>query len=105
MAQRTLALPTAIAPASGAVTITISSGAQEWSVQQVSTTCSTAPVGATCRLYKNGSIVSKMIPAGDVASGDPPVRLLVGEQMTVVWTGLTTGAVCNATVIYDDDGR
>lgn len=102
MTQRTLALPTSIAPASGAVTITISSGAQEWLVQQISTTCDAAPVGATCRVYKDGAIVSKMLPAGDVASGDPPVRLLIGEQMTIVWTGLTTGAVCNATVIYDD---
>ncbi len=102
MTQRTLALPTAIAPASGNVTITISSGAQEWMVQQISTTCDAAPVGATCRVYKDGAIVSKMLPAGDVASGDPPVRLLIGEAMTIVWTGLSTGAVCNATVIYDD---
>lgn len=102
MSQRTLALPTAIAPASGSVTVPISSGAQEWVVQQISTTCDAAPVGATCRIYKDGAIVSKMLPAGDVASGEPYVRLLVGEVMTVVWENLTPGAVCNVTAIYDD---
>lgn len=93
---------TGIAPASGIVSVQVQPGAQEWKVTQVSTECSAAPVGAACRVRVNGTIISKMLPAGDVASGDPPVQLTPADTMTVDWTGLTTGAVCNVTVLYDD---
>lgn len=95
---------TGIAPASGVVTIQISSGAMEWNITQISTECSAAPVAARCVIRKNGAIVSKMLPAGDVASGEPSIPLLPGEVMTVGWTGVTVGAACKATV-FVDDGR
>lgn len=102
MGRRVMPLPTAIAPAGGGVTVQWGSSGLDWVVQQVSTECSAAPVGATSRLYHNGTLISKMLPAGDVASGDPPVPLNVGENMSVVWTGLTPGAACKVTVIFDD---
>lgn len=102
MAPRDISF-TQIVAVGGGATIPISSGAQEWTVTQVSTECEpAAPVGATCRVRKNGAIVSKMLPNGDVASGDPPVILNVGDVMTVVWTGMTVGTACKATVLLDD---
>jgi len=102
MGQRVLSLPTGVAPASGTVTVSWNTNGLVWTVQQVSTECSAAPVGATCRLYHNGTLISKMLPAGDVASGDPSIPLRPGELMSVVWTGLTTGALCKVTAIYED---
>lgn len=94
---------TEVAPASGVVTVSVMTGStQEWTVSQVSTKCTAAPVGALCNIAVNGDHISKMLPAGDVASGDPPVRLTGSDTMTVIWQNLTPGAVCQVTVLYSD---
>lgn len=107
MARGVLPLSTIVNAAGGAV-VTISSGAQNWDISQVTIEClvsalvSGAPVGATGRLRWNGALISKMAPSGDVASGDPTIPLLQGQSMTMTWTGCTPGAVASVTVIYDD---
>ncbi len=101
--SRTRISYTEIANASGNATIRVYPGAQTWVVAQVSTECSASKIGATSYVRINGDIISKMQPAGDVASGEPshPVRE-GGDVMTVTWAGVTVGAVCKATVFYDD---
>ena len=94
---------TEVAGVSGTVTVSVRTRSdQEWTISQVSTRCSAAPIGARCDVAVNGDHISKMLPAGDVASGDPPIIIGPSDTMTVTWQSLTAGAVCNVTVIYDD---
>lgn len=98
---------TAIATAGGVAVVTVSSGAQKWVVQQYSTECvfgavSGAPIGAQCFVRKNGSIITRLISAGDVASGVPYLELRTGDVSTITWTGVTPGASCKVTAIYDN---
>jgi len=86
--------------AAGEATITITPGFKPWLISQVSIEMLTAPAGAVCMLRKRGQLISPMIPAADVAAGDPPITLYQGEPLTVEWTGCTTGDQGQATVIY-----
>lgn len=87
--------------AAGDATITITpTGFKPWLVSQVSIDMLTAPVGATCFLRKRGQMVTPLIPAADVAAGDPPVTLYQGEPLTVEWSGCTPGDQGQALVVY-----
>lgn len=93
---------TEVATGTGTVTVRVRSGFQNWTVSQVSTKCDAAPIGALCEVNINGDFISKMLPAGDVASGDPPVDVGPNDTLNVVWRNITAGATCTVTVIYDD---
>lgn len=84
------------------ITVRVSNGIGRWTVTQVSTEMGSAPIGSTCELRKNGSMVTPMIATGDVAGGDPPVVLNAADALTVSWAGCTPGDVASAFVIYDD---
>jgi hypothetical protein len=89
--------------AAGTLTITIKpTGRQTWTVNQVSISMTTAPIGATCYLKKNGVIVTPMVASGDAAGGDPPVVVRLVDKLTVEWAGCTSGVVGTVLVIYDD---
>lgn len=90
--------------ANGTATATITTGTQfqTWIVSQISVEMASAPIGATCALRKGGFLISPLIPTGDAASGEPPITLRPGEQLTVTFTGCTPNAVGNVFVIYDD---
>ncbi len=98
---------TGVADAAGALTITITTGTRErvWVVTQVSARVTTAPIGATCELRKNGAFVTPIIATGDVASGDPPIELQGYDVMTVVWAGLTPGSAGEVYIVYDEVSR
>lgn len=91
-------------PASGTVTATITTrtALQKWTVSQVSVEMATAPIGATCTLRKDSALVTPLIPTGDAATGDPPITLRSGQQLTVTFTGCPVGAIGTVYVIYDD---
>lgn len=86
--------------AAGTLVLTITPGFKPWLVQQISTEMLGAPAGATAFLRKRGLLVTPLIPAADVAAGDPPVALYPGEPLTVEWAGCTPGEQGTATVIY-----
>ncbi|SRR6266540_2607250 len=91
------------ANASGRAVASIrASGMRHWNITQVSVELPLAPVGATCSIRRNGRLVSPIIPTGDVASGEPPVPLGPGDEMTVEWAGCTPGQVGSGLVIYDE---
>lgn len=95
---------TAQVSGTGAATIEfrVANGIGTYMVQQVSTDMPTAPIGSQCWIRKNGGPVTPMIPTGDVAGGDPPVRVLSTDVMTIEWTGCTPGDIGIATIFYDD---
>lgn len=94
----------ATADAAGAATIDVTpSGSYTWVVRQVSIEMATAPAGAACTLRFNGTFVSALIATGDAAVEPPPIRVAVGDHLTVEWTGCTPGAVGSALVLYDED--
>jgi len=72
-----------------------------WKVSQVSVELAAAPTGATCNVRRNGALVTPIIPTGDVASGEPPVDLQVGDELTVQWAGCTPGQVGRVLIIYE----
>lgn len=89
--------------AAGAAVVTIRPFAQQtWVVQQVSTEYTTAPIGSTCTIRKNGSQVTQMIATGDVADGVPYTTLRVGDVMTVEWAGATPNETVKVYIVYDD---
>lgn len=87
----------------GKATYTLSpTGVYSWTVQQVSTELSGAPLGATSDIRKNGTLVTIMAAAGDVAAGLPYEEVRPGEQFTVNWYGCTSGQVGKVHVVFDD---
>lgn len=95
---------TATASAGGIATVTIKTRTrlQTWTLQQVSVEMSTAPIGATCELRRNGFLVTPLIATGDAAAGDPPVVLRGTDVCTVTWAGATPGAIGRVLVLFDD---
>ena len=86
--------------AAGAATIEVTTWRDPWLISQVSTDYPTAPAGCICAVRKRGQLITPMIAAADVAAGDPPIVLAVGETMTVEWTGGTPTEQAKALVIY-----
>lgn len=98
----------AVANASGVATVTIGPGTKQrtWIVRQVSVeVVGSAPLGATCTVRKNGSLVTLMIAQGDSAGDEPPVTLYGSDQMTVTWTGLTANTPVSVFIIYDEESN
>lgn len=73
-----------------------------WTISQVSVELAAAPIGATCDVRKNGTLITPLIATGDAASGDPPVVLRPGDTLTVNWAGCTIGTRGSVYLIYDD---
>lgn len=88
--------------ADGTAVVEFRSGAQTWKVSQVTTEMLTAPLGATCRLRRNGVLISKMLPRGDVASGEPSYIIGPADVLSVTWAGCTPGVAAQANATYDD---
>lgn len=57
--------------------------------------------GAVCALRLNGSLVSPLVPTGDAATGDPPIWVHPGDQMTVEWRGAPPGAIGAMLAVYE----
>lgn len=89
--------------ASGTAVITIAPRNQivTWRVTQVSAQLVTAPKGSVCTLLHNGSFVTYLVATGDVADGSPPIDVIPGDALTVVWTGCTPGDVARVTAYYE----
>jgi hypothetical protein len=92
--------------ADGTLTLTVTpTYGQGWLIGQVTVELATAPSGATCELRRNGFLVTPTRPRGGVSAGDPYVRLLIGDELTVKWTGCTPGSVGKALVLFDLVGQ
>lgn len=90
----------------GATTVSAAFGpgarGRVWSVGQVSVSMPSAPLGAVCKITKNGAFVTFLIPTGDVAGQGPAMTLSGTEQFVVTWTGVTAGLNGSVFVVYDD---
>ena len=83
-------------------TVSIRTNSQEtWTVAQISIELEGAPSGAIANLRKNGYLVTPMIAAGDVAAGDPYVRLLPSDVLTVEWENCTLGQIGKVLAFYE----
>lgn len=71
-------------------------------VSQVSVEMVSGADLATCVLRYNGTAVSPLVATTDAAGGDPPITVMPGDLLTVVWTGATAGSTGTALFIYDD---
>lgn len=82
-------------------------GRQHWTVQQVTVNGSirgATPVGsgATCALYINGDLITRVTAQAGTASGLPYVSQGPGERFTIEWASAAVGAAVSALVLYDD---
>jgi hypothetical protein len=73
-----------------------------WHVTQVSVKLPLAPLGATCELRKNGAFITDLIATGDAAVEPPAIDLQFGDQLQVLWGGLTPGQSGEVTAVYDE---
>jgi hypothetical protein len=73
-----------------------------FTVSQVSIEMPNVPLGGICDLRKNGVMITPLLPSGDAAGGDPPVKLLSSDTLKVTWSSCTPGAVGTVIFIYDD---
>lgn len=97
---------TTVTVAVGATTATVeispTASARAWSIQQVSVEMPTAPIGATCRMTRDGVFITALIPTGDVAGSGPPVTLRGFQKLLITWSGVAAGMTGSVYVIYDD---
>jgi hypothetical protein len=92
-----------VVAANGLATVSIRAASPvPWIVSQISIEMGSAPVGALCTVRKNGSIITPMIAASDVASGEPYILLNDTDTLTVEWSGCTPGQIGKATVLYSE---
>lgn len=104
MAQQAYAVA---AGSTGAATITVRSrDPRGWRVTQVSVamtagSASAVSGSATAGVYLNGFLIAPAVAQGDAVAGDPPVDLLVGDDLTIVWAGANAGNICQALVFYE----
>lgn len=75
---------------------------QTWTVSQVSVEMPSAPVGSSCVLRKNGSLITPLVSTGDVAAGEPYIQLLSTDILTVEWTSVTPGESGRVLVFYEE---
>lgn len=94
---------TAIVDTDGAAVVTMKTNQiATWTVSQVSNELAGAPAGSSCALRHNGYLISALIPTGDAATGDPPMRIRPGDVATVEWLGCTPGDLAKVVIIFDD---
>lgn len=92
----------AVVGVSGTATISVRpDNRRAWVVSQASTELANAPSGSTCTLRKNGSLITTMVAAGDVAEGAPPIRLGTSDVMTIAWAGCSPGSVAKVYLVFD----
>jgi len=89
--------------AGGTLTITFGPNGRGrlWRVNQVSVEMATAPGGATCTLYRQGSFVDTLVATGGAAT----LQAIVLRDLatcTITWALCTPGDQGNVLVIYDD---
>jgi hypothetical protein len=95
------------AGAAGTVTLTVwPRDATSWRITQVSVeatagSASAVSGSATGVIRKNGFPVAPFVAQLDAVAGDPPVDLQPGDELTIEWTGLTSGNVVKALVFYE----
>jgi hypothetical protein len=91
----------------GSLTITIAPKNQlvTWRVSQVSAQLATAPIGAVCQLTHNSDFVTFLVATGDVADGTPPIDVIPGDALSVIWTGCTPGSSATVKAFYDIPGE
>lgn len=100
MAQGVKSL-TGVVAANGSAGIPIGSGAQTWVVSQITTEVTGVKVGATSDLRLDGSILSRLLPGGDVAANGA-IELRPGSTITLNWRGMAPGSTVKATIAYTD---
>lgn len=94
---------TAKVTAGGAATVTIKTATtRTWVVAQVTVEMADAPSGSTCDLRKNGYLVTPLIPSGDVAAGEPYVRLDQTDEMTINWASCTPNSIGKVLLLYEE---
>lgn len=61
-------------------------------------------VGASCLaiLYKNGRFISRTIATGGTIDGEPFIKVMGNDVVTLEYTGGVVGAGVEATFFYDD---
>jgi hypothetical protein len=93
----------AIVGAGGTATVSVRTNTsfETWTVAQISIELEGAPSGAVANLRKNTYLITPMIPAGDVAAGEPYVRLLPTDVLTVEWENCTPGQIGKVLVFYE----
>lgn len=91
--------------ASGGLTIQFGpSGAEKWSVKQVTLEMPTAPSGARAEIRRMTTLLAPAPSAKRAsASGDPPIYLYGGEFLRVTWIACTPGDPGSVLVIYEKE--
>lgn len=104
MAQRRATLTERAHPTLFEIHVAITpTGTNTWVFQQITNRCSNAPLGAECEIRVNGSPLTPLLAAYDVAAGEPFIELHPGERLSVDWSGITdSNATGTVTFIYDD---
>jgi hypothetical protein len=75
---------------------------QVWACQQVSNEALTVGSTASCRLKRDGFLITPLVAQEDAADGLPYITLRPGQKLTVEWSGGVVGASIKALVVYDD---
>ena len=88
-------------PASGTLTLTYRTRGNDPTRVTQATVEMAGADSAACALRLNGLLISPLVPTGDAASGDPPIWVNPGDELTVTWTGAPVGVVGSMGVIYD----
>lgn len=93
------------APASGTVTIPFQhykTGLQ-WVVSQMANSTQPYRVGSVLTVNRNGLYVtSTPLASGDAATGPPFLLLNASDVLNFVFTGMTLGDLCSATIFYTE---
>jgi hypothetical protein len=93
------------APASGTVTIPFQhykTGLQ-WVVSQMTNSTSPFRVGSVLTVNRNGTFITNTpLASGDAATGPPFLLLNASDVLNFVFTGMTLGDTCTATIFYTE---
>lgn len=92
-------------PASGTVTIpfTHNKSGIQWVVSQLTNSTSPFRVGSVLTVQKNGQYVtSTPLASGDAATGPPFLILNASDVLSFVFSGMTSGDQCTATIFYTE---
>lgn len=92
-------------PASGALTLTFRTRGNQLTRVTQATAEMDGGGASICVLRLNGGLISPLVPTGDAASGDPPIYVGPGDELTLEWTGAPAGSLGKMVVIYDIVGE
>jgi hypothetical protein len=74
-----------------------------WDVSQIN--ISTNPTNTTCIAtlsYNNLYISNTIAGSNDSAAGPPPIHMISGDEIEVVWASGPANALATATILYDE---